>query len=136
MNNLPTNSNRLSRIGSIPRTSATSTPITISTYFPPTSITSSVGTERYRQWLSRLTVIVNAYHKRLIPPKGLVHFQLFLLETGQFNANFIASELTRLNYPFSPFTITERHTYLRATDTWAMEMFRILYQDKHSDVEV
>jgi len=85
----------------------------------------------YTQWLNRLKRFLAVYRKGLITGKELDKYQLYLLNTGQFNANFTLAELERLNYPRSPFAMMHAHTYLRATETWSMEIMRILYQEKY-----
>jgi hypothetical protein len=108
---------------------------------PITSVSAQVNpidhtAKSYIKWLSRLARITDAYNAGWIPSKNLSKFQMLLLETGQFNANFTLDELSKLNYPLSPFAVTERHTYIQATDTWAMEMLCLLYQKEHPDLKL
>ncbi len=83
----------------------------------------------YNDWLCRLRRVVIAYKLGMISSKNVSAYQLFLTEFGQFNANFTHEEIQRLQYPLSPFANVNRHTYLRATDNWAMQMLRLKYQD-------
>lgn len=82
----------------------------------------------YHLWRARLIQILLAYRNGVISDKDFEKYQLFLLETGQFNANFTLAELKTLDYPRAPFAIMDRGTYLRTTDTWAMQVLRMLYQ--------
>lgn len=91
--------------------------------------------EIYLSWFKRFKYILSAYNKGSIS-QNLNKFQLFLLEYGQFNANFTAIELNRLHYPHSPFANTTRHTYIRATDTWAMQMLGDNYKKSVPSIKV
>ncbi|MFA6036900.1 MAG: hypothetical protein WC748_02105 [Legionellales bacterium] len=83
----------------------------------------------YDLWLQRFARLFNIREK--IGQNQTQEFQLFLLNAGQYNANFTSDELTRLEYFRFPFTVTNRHTYIRSSETWAMEMLRAYYiQDK------
>lgn len=82
----------------------------------------------YSFWLTRLQRLKSACSQGLISAENLQKFQLFLLETGQFNASYSLGELKKLNYPKSPFALMFDHAYLRATDTWAMQMLRMCYR--------
>ena len=84
-------------------------------------------------WFERFERVLSVWKMELITEEDLEKFQLFLLDTGHFNANFNIEELERLEYPKSPFSIMKDHAYLRATDTWAMQMLSIKYceQEKH-----
>lgn len=84
--------------------------------------------KRYMDWFTRFKRIHQAWKLELIKERDLEKFQLFLLQTGQFNANFTLDELNRLRYPLSPFAPMHRHTYLRSVETWALEMLRHSYQ--------
>ena len=84
-------------------------------------------------WYERFERVLSVWKVELITEEDLKKFQLFLLDTGHFNANFNIEELERLEYPKSPFSIMKDHAYLRATNTWAMQMLSIKYcdQEKH-----
>lgn len=84
--------------------------------------------EEYHTWLLRFHKILLAYQAKLIPLEELEKYQIFLLDTAQFNASFTLSELEKLHYPRSPFAIMSQNTYLRSTDTWAMQILRELYR--------
>ena len=88
--------------------------------------------EPYAMWLARFKSFYKAYkyNDDKIEKKDLEKFQLFLLESGQFNANFDLEELERLKYPRSPFALMFDHGYLRATNTWAMRMIVSLHVKK------
>tara|TARA_R110000868_G_scaffold53231_7_gene167276 strand:+ start:1683 stop:5405 length:3723 start_codon:yes stop_codon:yes gene_type:complete len=85
----------------------------------------------YDLWLQRIRSVQQAYDGERIDPEKLHHFQRYILEFGEFNANFTLEELAHLNYPRSPFNIMHRHTYLRNTETWATEILRQLYYQSH-----
>ncbi len=89
-------------------------------------------TQGYKDWFARFARINAAYNAKYIKPEQLEGFQLFLLQTGQFNANFTLEELDRLKYPKSPFAMMHTNDYLRCVDSWAMEILRVLYrEDEH-----
>jgi hypothetical protein len=85
----------------------------------------------YLAWFQRFERILSVYHQDSISGADLEKLQLYLLDTGQFNASFTLEELERLDYPRSPFIFMHRHTYIRAADTWAMEVFRQMYQARN-----
>lgn len=89
--------------------------------------------EKHTNWYARFQRVLHAFQLGLIPPAQQQAYQLFLLEHGQFNANFVLEELIKLKYPRSPFAIMHRHTYLRAVDHWALEILRLKYQEAHGD---
>ncbi len=91
----------------------------------------------YKDWLSRFQSVFNAHKLGLIQPEYLAELQLFLLGFGQFNASFTSTELKRLNYPKSPFTLSFSNAYLRATETWAMQIMTQHYcqQRNHKDLK-
>lgn len=82
----------------------------------------------YKLWFLRFFCVLNVY--RASPFDNLEEFQLFILNAGQYNANFILNELRRLKYPLSPLAVMHAHTYIRSTETWAMEMLNLEYQKK------
>ena len=86
----------------------------------------------YTFWLERFKCILVAYreHQISISDDMLQSLQLFLLDTGQFNAGFTAQELKKMNYPRTPFAVTEEHAYLRATDTWATKILSDIYREQ------
>ncbi len=101
--------------------------------FQGISVTSGASISlQYRDWIERFKNLLITYKQGYIGIHDLEKFQLFLLETGQFNANFTLEELRQLRYPMTPFSILNNHTYLRATDTWAMQILRLDYLQKNS----
>lgn len=92
------------------------------------------GHHGYREWLERVYAVTAACRNStgLISGEVMTALQLFILEFGQFNANFTLDELRRLQYPQSPFAVMHRHTYLRATETWAVEILRKRYINERS----
>lgn len=84
----------------------------------------------YKIWLSRFTKILSAYRAGLIKENELAKFQMFLLLSGQFNANFTSVELTRLGYPKFPFAAMHKNDYLRCTTTSVMEILSQLYLEQ------
>ena len=84
-------------------------------------------------WLERFQRVLSVWKKGDITEENLKNFQLFLLDTGQFNANFDLAELDYLHYPKSPFAIMHEKFYLREVETWAMEMLRFQYQEEYAD---
>lgn len=90
--------------------------------------------DEYVDWLQRFQRVLSAYNQGLINPEQLEAFQIFLLEFGQYNANFTLDELERLKYPRSPFAIMHTHAYLRAIDTWAMEILQIKYKEEYEKI--
>lgn len=87
--------------------------------------------QQYTHWLGRFKQVLSAYRHGLISEAQLESFQLFLLETGQFNASFTTDELNRLEYPKSPFTVMNDNAYLRVTNTWAMQIISMEYQTQN-----
>ncbi|MBP6103558.1 MAG: hypothetical protein KA508_00585 [Gammaproteobacteria bacterium] len=92
--------------------------------------------DSYFSWLKRFQNVLLAYRTGLILSQNLVDFQIFLLEAGQFNANFTLEELERLNYPKSPFAMMAEHGYLRATNTWPMQILSAYYCSQRSGKKV
>lgn len=88
---------------------------------------SSTFLEGYKDWFERFKRISSAYKQGLIQEVDLQKYQLFLFGYGQFNANFTLEELNKLHYPLSPFSIMHRHTYLRGTESWAVEILTKWY---------
>lgn len=95
--------------------------------------------ESYELWFRRFEKILTLYkfEKQNVPasdvdmpflPYLIEELQLFLLDMGQFNACFTKAELDRLSYPKSPFLLMYDHAYLRATNTWAMDMLGAHYK--------
>lgn len=91
----------------------------------------------YTDWFLRFQSILSSFKNNLIQDEFLPNFQLFLLNFGQFNANFSLKELQRLSYPKPPFAISVGYDYLRATDTWAMQIISQEYcrQTYHKDLQ-
>jgi hypothetical protein len=83
----------------------------------------------YELWLERLRrvhTILSANDK--LSAKQREFLQLWLLLSGQFNASFKLEEIERLGYDKSPFACMYDHAYLRATNTWAMQILTAHYQ--------
>src|SRR5689334_20606058 len=89
--------------------------------------------ERFKLWLYRVARFIVMHENGLIPEEDLQAYQLFIIEFGQYNANFTWQELERLDYPLSPFMMMHTHGYIRSIDTWAMEVLRVIYQQQHKN---
>lgn len=91
----------------------------------------------YKDWFLRFQSVLSSFRRGLIQAETLPNFQLFLLNFGQFNANFSLEELERLSYPKPPFAISVGYDYLRSTDTWAMQIISQEYcsQQYHKDLK-
>lgn len=76
----------------------------------------------YTSWFKRFQQVLFSYRKGLISENDFVSFQMFLLEAGQFNANFTLEEIRTLQYPKSPFALSSQHRYLRTGSTWSMQI--------------
>ena len=87
----------------------------------------------YEHWFERFRQVLSAFRQGIIAEADLEKFQLFLLDTGQFNANFNLEELNYLGYPKSPFAMMHEKFYLREVETWAMQLLRFQYQEQYSD---
>jgi hypothetical protein len=87
----------------------------------------------YEHWFERFKRVLSAFKQGIITERDLAKFQLFLLDTGQFNANFDLEELNYLGYPKSPFAMMHEKFYLREVETWAMQLLRFQYQEIHAD---
>lgn len=87
----------------------------------------------YEHWFERFKRVLSAFKQGIIAKEDLVKFQLFLLDTGQFNANFDLEELNYLDYPKSPFAMMHEKFYLREVETWAMQLLRFQYQERYAD---
>jgi hypothetical protein len=87
----------------------------------------------YGHWFERFKRVLSAFKQEIITEGDLEKFQLFLLDTGQFNANFDLEELNYLGYPKSPFAMMHEKFYLREVETWAMQMLRFKYQEVYAD---
>ncbi len=78
----------------------------------------------YESWAKRVRRVQQAYQNGIMPEDLLPVFQRFILEFGQYNANFTLDELEYLGYPKSPFCTMHMHTYLRNHETWAADLLR------------
>ena len=87
----------------------------------------------YEHWFERFKRVLSAFKQGIIAEEDLVKFQLFLLDTGQFNANFDLEELNYLGYPKSPFAMMHEKFYLREVETWAMQLLRFQYQERYAN---
>ena len=87
--------------------------------------------QNYAKWLQRVRRIRQAYQAGEIQADDLIHYQRFILQYGQFNANFTLDELDYLQYPKSPFALMHRNCYLRGTETWATEVLRQLFFERY-----
>jgi hypothetical protein len=89
--------------------------------------------KEYEHWFERFRQVLSAFRQGIIAEADLKKFQLFLLDTGQFNANFDLEELNYLGYPKSPFAMMHEKFYLREVETWAMQLLRFQYQNQCND---
>jgi hypothetical protein len=87
----------------------------------------------YEHWFERFRQVLSAFRQGIIAEADLEKFQLFLLDTGQFDTNFNLEELNYLGYPKSPFAMMHEKFYLREVETWAMQLLRFQYQEQYSD---
>ena len=94
------------------------------------TITPPIG---YEHWFERFKRVLYASKQGMITVEDLKKFQIFLLDIGQFNANFDLEELNYLHYPKSPFAIMHDKFYLREVETWAMQMLRFQYQERYAN---
>ncbi len=84
---------------------------------------------QFSEWFNRLRAIVNAHKNGLLKKEQLAYYQLFLMDLGQFVANFTQDELIRLGYPRSPLTFIDmdKNDYLRFMDNWSMDILSAAY---------